>query len=114
MKELVEKLVGALVDSPEEVEVYETEGTNMTLVQVKVAKHDVGKLIGKKGKNITALRTIVAGAGKGKRFMVEVVGENRHTPGDGRLPDSGEQKVAEVPGETGDGHEEGREGEPGS
>ena len=114
MKELVEKLVRALVDSPEEVDVYETEGTNMTLLQVKVAKHDVGKLIGKKGKNITALRTIVAGAGKGKRFMVEVVGENRHTPGDGPPPDSGERKVAEAPGETGESQEEGREGEPGS
>jgi predicted RNA-binding protein YlqC (UPF0109 family) len=80
MRELVEKIVRALVDAPEEVEVQETEGTNMTLLQVRVSKEDVGKVIGKKGKNINALRTIVAGAGKGKRYMVEVASENRYPP----------------------------------
>lgn len=85
MKELVDKIVRALVDFPEEVDVQETEGTNMTLVQIKVSKGDVGKVIGKKGKNITALRTIVAGAGKGKRCMVEVVGENHPGPGNDEL-----------------------------
>jgi predicted RNA-binding protein YlqC (UPF0109 family) len=85
MKELVERIVGALVDSPEEIEVQENEGTNMTILQIKVSKQDVGKLIGRKGKNITALRTIIAGAGKGKRYMVEVVGENRH-PRERRYP----------------------------
>jgi len=78
MKELVERIVGALVDSPEEIDVQENEGTNMTLLQIKLSKQDVGKLIGRKGKNITALRTIIAGAGKGKRYTVEVVGEDRH------------------------------------
>ena len=80
MKELVEKIVHALVDSPEEVHVEEIEGTNVKILEIKVSKQDVGALIGKKGKNITALRTIVAAAGKGKgyRYMVEVLGEYRH------------------------------------
>ncbi|MBW2057110.1 MAG: KH domain-containing protein [Deltaproteobacteria bacterium] len=83
IKELVEKLVQALVDSPEDVRVVETEGTNMTLLQIKVSRQDVGKLIGKKGKNINAVRTIVAGAGKGKRYIVEVVGESGSGQGTG-------------------------------
>lgn len=80
MKELVGRIVGALVDFPEEVEIQENEGTTMTLLQIRVSKEDVGKLIGKKGKNISALRIIVAGAGKGRRYMVEVLEENRPPP----------------------------------
>ncbi len=92
MKELVEKIVHALVDSPEEVHVEEIEGTNVKILEIKVSKQDVGALIGKKGKNITALRTIVAAAGKGKRYMVDVVEENRRRQGIGRrqyAPDEG-------------------------
>lgn len=80
MKELVEKIVRALVDLPEEIDVQEIEGTNMKVLEIKVSKQDVGKLIGKKGKNINALRVIVAGAGKGKRYMVELVEKDRHYP----------------------------------
>lgn len=80
MKELVEKLVRALVDSPEEVEVWEISGINVKLLQIKVSKQDMGKLIGKKGKNINALREIVSAAGKGKRYMVELLGEGSSKP----------------------------------
>ena len=103
MKELVERIVRALVDSPEEVDVQETEGTSMTLVQIKVAKRDLGKLIGKKGRNITALRTVVAGAGKGKRYVVEVAGEDRHPPTFDRirpLDDRGSGPPPDEEGET--------------
>jgi len=92
VKELVEKIVQALVDSPEEVDVEEIEGTNVKILKIKVSKQDVGALIGKKGKNITALRRIVAAAGKGKKYMVDVVDENRRRQGNGRLqhaPDQG-------------------------
>ncbi|NIS63422.1 MAG: KH domain-containing protein [Proteobacteria bacterium] len=80
MKELVEKIVRALVDFPDEVEVREIEGTNMNIVEIKVSKGDMGKLIGKKGQNIDAVRRIVTAAGKGKGYMVEVVEENSHPP----------------------------------
>jgi hypothetical protein len=78
MKELVERIVRALVDSPEEVAVQKIEGTSMNILEIKVSKQDVGALIGKDGKNIRALRTIVAAAGKGKRYMVEVLAERRN------------------------------------
>ncbi len=77
MKELVEKIVQALVDYPEEVRVREIEGPRTNIVEIRVSKQDIGKLIGRAGKNISALRVIVAGAGKGRRYMVEVVEEDR-------------------------------------
>ncbi|NIO04358.1 MAG: KH domain-containing protein [Proteobacteria bacterium] len=77
MKELVEKIVQALVDYPEEVRVREIEGPRTNIVEIRVSKPDIGKLIGRAGKNISALRIIVAGAGKGRRYMVEVVEEDR-------------------------------------
>jgi predicted RNA-binding protein YlqC (UPF0109 family)/cold shock CspA family protein len=80
IRELVENIVRALVDSPEQVCVGEIEATHMRVLEIKVAKQDVGYLLGKKGKNIDALRVIVAGAGKGKRCMVEIVGEGRPAP----------------------------------
>jgi len=85
MKELVERIVRALVDFPEEIDVREIEGVNMKILRIQVSKEDVGKLIGKKGKNINALRVIVAGAGKGKRYTVEVFGENPQRPEDSHL-----------------------------
>jgi predicted RNA-binding protein YlqC (UPF0109 family) len=78
VKELVEKIVRALVDFPEEIDVREVEATNMKILEIKVSKWDVGKVIGKEGKNISALRTIVAAAGKGKGYMVELVEGNRY------------------------------------
>jgi len=75
MKELVRRIVQALVDFPEEVDVREIKGSRTDILEIQVSKQDVGKLIGKRGKNINALRVIVAGAGKGKRCMVDLVGE---------------------------------------
>lgn len=83
MKELVEKIVRALVDAPEEVGVQEIEGTNTKILEIKVSQQDVGKLIGRKGRNINAIRTVVAAAGKGRGYMVEVLGENRRRRGMG-------------------------------
>jgi predicted RNA-binding protein YlqC (UPF0109 family)/cold shock CspA family protein len=80
MKELVEKIVQTLVDSPEEVDVREIEGATSNILEIKVSKQDVGKLIGKRGRNINALRTLVTAAGKGRRCMVELVGEGSSEP----------------------------------
>ncbi len=68
------------MDSPEEVDIREIKGSGTDILEIQVSKQDVGKLIGKKGKNINALRVIVAGAGKGKRCMVELVGEGSSEP----------------------------------
>lgn len=70
MKELVRKIVQSLVDFPEEIEIKETEGTKARILEIKVSKQDVGKLLGKNGKNINALRDIVSAASKGKKHVV--------------------------------------------
>jgi uncharacterized protein len=59
VKELVENLAKALVDKPEEVVVQELKGTQTTVIELKVAKEDVGKVIGKQGRTAHALRIIL-------------------------------------------------------
>ena len=76
IRELVENIVRALVDSPEQVCVGEIEATRMRVLEIKVAKQDVGYLLGKKGKNIDALRTIISAVSKKERYMVEVLEPN--------------------------------------
>jgi predicted RNA-binding protein YlqC (UPF0109 family) len=73
MKELVEKIVRALVDSPEQVRVREIEATNVRVLEIEVAKQDIGYLLGKKGGNIDALRTIAQAACKGKECVVDII-----------------------------------------
>lgn len=74
MKELVGMIVRTLVNSPEEVEIKEIEvGSNTRILEIKVSKQDVRKLL----RNITALRRIVAAAGKGKSYYtIDVIAEN--------------------------------------
>jgi hypothetical protein len=96
MKELVERIVRALVDFTEEVHVREIEATNMKILEIKVAKQDVGKLIGRKGKNIMALRKIVAAAGKGERYMVEVVRGDRERQGNHYPPNDHNQGTGQI------------------
>jgi predicted RNA-binding protein YlqC (UPF0109 family) len=70
-KELVENLAKALVDSPEEVEVKEVWGERASVIQLKVAKGDLGKVIGKQGRNANAMRRILGAAGtKENRSLV--------------------------------------------
>ena len=68
-------IVRALVDQPEEVAVSEIEGTHTTVLEVTVAKSDMGKVIGKKGRNAQAIRTILSAAsGKiRKNYLLEIV-----------------------------------------
>jgi uncharacterized protein len=61
-RELVEYLAKALVDKPEEVVVQELKGTQTTVIELKVAKEDVGKVIGKQGRTAHALRIILGAA----------------------------------------------------
>jgi predicted RNA-binding protein YlqC (UPF0109 family) len=77
MKEAVEKIVKALVDDAEAVEVSEKAGdsANTTVISVRVAERDMGKLIGREGRTIRALRSVLFAAGQKhrKRFVLEVV-----------------------------------------
>jgi predicted RNA-binding protein YlqC (UPF0109 family) len=59
MKELITTLAKALVDKPEEVKVSIIEGESMSVIELRVAPGDLGKIIGKQGRNAQALRTIL-------------------------------------------------------
>lgn len=74
-KELITYLVKSLVDYPEMVQVTEKVGENVIILEVKVAKEDVGKVIGKGGRTVLALRDILSAvAGKGKqRFVLDIL-----------------------------------------
>ena len=75
MKDLISEIVQALVDQPEEVSVNEIGGSHTTVLEVRVAKTDMGKIIGKHGRTAQAIRTILgAASGKSrKRYILEIV-----------------------------------------
>ena len=75
MKDLITEIVKALVDQPEEVSVNEIGGSYTTVLEVRAAKTDIGKIIGKQGRTAQAIRTILsAAAGKTKkRHILEIV-----------------------------------------
>ncbi len=71
MKDLIKRIAKALVDHPEQVEVLEVEGEQVLVLELKVAKEDVGKIIGKQGRTAHAIRTILnAASGKAKKHAV--------------------------------------------
>ena len=75
MKELITVMARALVDKPDEVEIKEIEGDVTTIIELKVAKDDLGKVIGKQGKTAHAMRSILnATATKLKnRAVLEII-----------------------------------------
>lgn len=75
MKELLELIAKALVDQPEDVEVTEIEGEQTTVLELKVARDDLGKVIGKQGRTARSIRTILAAAGmkSRKRVVLEIL-----------------------------------------
>jgi predicted RNA-binding protein YlqC (UPF0109 family) len=74
---LIEEIVKALVDHPDQVVCTEVEGTHSCVIELKVAPEDVGKVIGKKGVHADALRRIVHAIGgkKKKRYVLEIIEE---------------------------------------
>ena len=74
VRDVIETVARALADSPQKVAVSETEHRGTTLVEVTVAPPDVGKLIGRQGRTIQAMRTIAAMTGEraGKKVTLEV------------------------------------------
>jgi predicted RNA-binding protein YlqC (UPF0109 family) len=75
MKALVQSIVDALVDHSDEVLIKELHGENITIIELSVAREDLGKVIGRNGRTITAIRTILnaAGATQKKRVVFEVL-----------------------------------------
>ena len=75
MKELIKFISQALVDYPEKVEVTEVVGEQTSVIEVRVAKEDLGKVIGKQGRTAKAIRTILSAASAKlhKRSVLEII-----------------------------------------
>ena len=75
MKELINYIAQALVDHPEEVSVAEIKGNQTSVLELKVAKEDLGKVIGKQGRTARAMRTILSAASAKirKRTVLEII-----------------------------------------
>jgi predicted RNA-binding protein YlqC (UPF0109 family) len=75
MRELVEEIAKALVDIPEEVSVREVAGEQATLLELKVAPSDLGKIIGKQGRTARSIRTLLGAASMklNRRFTLEIL-----------------------------------------
>ena len=75
MKDLLEFVVKALVDDPSEVDIKENVGEKTIIFELRVAKDDIGKVIGKKGKTASAIRTILTAVStkRGKRAELEIL-----------------------------------------
>ena len=83
MKKLIEDIARALVDIPEEVIVKSVEGEQITVLELKVAPSDLGKVIGKQGRTARSIRTILGAAGmkrQGKTKRSSVSGQKKGMP----------------------------------
>jgi predicted RNA-binding protein YlqC (UPF0109 family) len=75
MKELVEYIAKSLVDNPDAVKVTEIEGERTSVIELSVAKEDLGKIIGKQGRTARSIRTILSAAStkNNKRAVLEII-----------------------------------------
>ena len=75
MKELIETIAKALVDNPGAVEVTEVEGDHNLVIELRVAKDDIGKVIGREGRTAQSMRTILTAAATklGRRSHLDIV-----------------------------------------
>ncbi len=75
MKELVELIAKSLVDNPDRVEVFQLDGEQSSILELRVAPEDMGKVIGKQGRNAQAIRIILGAAGMKlkRRFSLELI-----------------------------------------
>ncbi len=75
MKDLIKRIVQSLVDNPEQVEVLEIESDRTLILEIRMVKADIGKVIGKQGRTAQAIRTILrAASGKlKKRIFFEII-----------------------------------------
>ena len=89
MKAFIEYVAKALVDHPEQVDVKEVDGERVVVFEVRLEPTDIGKVIGKSGRTITAIRTLLtsAAAKQGKRAVLEII-----------EPEGGRPRPTEEPG----------------
>ena len=82
MRELVEYIVKALVDKPDQVEVKETSTESVTIIEVRTAPEDAGKVIGREGRIANSIRMITkaAAAKQNKKISVEILTDDRDKP----------------------------------
>jgi uncharacterized protein len=75
VKELITEIAKVLVDSPDEVNVREVEGEQVTVLELRVASGDLGRVIGKQGRTARSIRTLLAAAGvkANRRFTLEIL-----------------------------------------
>lgn len=75
MKDLIEFIVKALVDDPSAIDIKEITGEKITIYELRAAKSDIGKVIGKKGRTAGAIRTLInaVSARQGKRAVLEII-----------------------------------------
>ena len=75
VKELIEVMAKALVDHPDQVHVNEVSGQQTSVIELRTAKEDLGKIIGKQGRNVQAMRTILHAASTKlkKRAVLEII-----------------------------------------
>jgi len=75
MKDLINNIAQALVDHPEQVSVSEVTGDQTSVLELKVAKEDIGKVIGKQGRTARSVRTLLGAAGMklNRRFTLEIL-----------------------------------------
>ena len=75
MKQLIEDIAKSLVDVPEEVVVTTVDGEQVTVIELKVAPSDLGKVIGKQGRTARSIRTILGAAGMklNRRYTLEIL-----------------------------------------
>jgi len=98
MKEFVEYIVKNLVDNPDKVQINEIGGTQTLIIELKVEKSDIGKIIGKKGKTINAIRTLLMSVASrnGIRVNLEILEEDDEN----KAVESEESKESEVSEES--------------
>ena len=75
MKEFIERIAKALVDQPDMVKIAEVESERTSVIELSVAKEDMGRIIGKQGRTATAMRTLLNAAGmkQKKRTILEII-----------------------------------------
>lgn len=75
LKDMIEEIARSLVDSPDDVQVSEVQGEQTTVLELRVASDDLGKVIGKQGRTARAMRTLLAAAGMKhrKRAVLEIL-----------------------------------------
>jgi predicted RNA-binding protein YlqC (UPF0109 family) len=75
MKEFIERIAKALVDQPDAVKITEVEGERTSVIELSVANEDMGKIIGKQGRTVSAIRTLLNAASmkQKKRTILEII-----------------------------------------